>query len=129
MKIKLSAFLLLLLLSIPAGTLINAQKKIWTLDDCIQYALEKNIQVQKAVVSNSIYDQDVYLSKSARYPSLSGSVRQNFNWNNVNQPNADGSTSTVFKGTNGINISASSGLTIYNGSRLSNAIKQSETNL
>ncbi len=129
MKIKLSAFLLLVLLSIPAATLINAQKKIWTLDDCIQYALEKNIQVQKAVVSNSIYDQDVYLSKSARYPSLSGSVRQNFNWNNVNQPNADGSTSTVFKGTNGINVSASSGLTIYNGSRLNNAIKQSETNL
>jgi outer membrane protein len=62
------------------------------------------------------------------YPSLSGSVRQNFNWNNVNQPNSDGSTSTVFKGTNGINVSASSGVTIYNGSRIRNGVKQSESN-
>jgi outer membrane protein len=126
MKIKPSAFLLALLLSIPAGTLLNAQKKIWTLDDCIQYALEKNIQVQKALVSNSIYNQDVYLAKSARYPSLNGSVRQNFNRNNVTD-NTTGST--VFKGTNGVNISASTGMTIYNGSKLRNAIKQSETNL
>jgi outer membrane protein len=126
MKIKPSAFLLALFLSIPAGTLLNAQKKIWTLDDCIQYALEKNIQVQKALVSNSIYNQDVYLAKSARYPSLNGSVRQNFNWNNVTD-NTTGAT--VFKGTNGVNISASTGMTVYNGSKLRNAIKQSETNL
>jgi outer membrane protein len=126
MKINLSAFLLILLLSIPAGTLINAQNKIWTLDDCIQYALEKNIQVQKALVSNSIYNQDVYLARSAKYPSLSGSVRQNFNWNNVTD-NTTGAT--VFKGTNGINVSASSGMTVYNGSKIRNAVKQSETNL
>ncbi len=126
MKIKLSAFLLTVLLSIPAGTLISAQKKVWSLDDCIQYALEKNIQVQKALVSNSIYGQDVYLSRAARYPSLSGSVRQNFNWNNVTD-NTTGAT--VFKGTNGVNVSASTGMTVYNGSKIRNAIKQSETNL
>jgi outer membrane protein len=126
MKIKLSAFLLSVFLSIPAGTLLNAQKKVWTLDDCIQYALEKNIQVQKALVSNSIYTQDVYLTKAARYPSLSGSVRQNFNWNNVTD---NVTQATTFKGTNGVNVSASSGMTLYNGSKLRNAIKQSETNL
>lgn len=126
MKIKLSAFLLLVLISIPAGNLINAQKKIWSLDDCILYALEKNIQVQKALVSNSIYNQDVYLTKAARYPSFSGSVRQNFNWNNVTDNTAG---ATVFKGTNGVNVSASTGMTVYNGSKLRNSIKQSETNL
>jgi len=126
MKLKLSAFLLTVLLSIPAGNLIKAQKKVWNLDDCIKYALEKNIQVQKALVSNSIYNQDVYLTKAARYPSLSGSVRQNFNWNNVSD-NTTGAT--VFKGTNGVNVSASSGMTVYNGLKLRNSIIQSETNL
>ncbi len=126
MKIKSPTLLISTLLILSTGTLLNGQTKIWTLDDCIQYALEKNIQVQKALVSNSIYNQDVYLAKAARYPSLSGSVRQNFNWNNVTD-NTTGAT--VFKGTNGVNVSASSGMTVYNGSRLRNAIKQSETNL
>jgi outer membrane protein len=125
MKIKLSAFLLFLLLSFSAENILNAQNKIWSVDDCIQYALNKNIQVQKAVVSNSIYNEDVNLAKSARYPSLSGSVRQNFNWNNVTD-NTTGAT--VFKGTNGVNISASSGMTIYNGSRIRNGVRQTETN-
>ena len=126
MKIKSPTLLISTLLILSTGTLLNGQTKIWTLDDCIQYALEKNIQVQKALVSNSIYNQDVYLSKAARYPSLSSSVRQNFNWNNVTD-NTTGAT--VFKGTNGVNVSASSGLTVYNGLRLRNAIKLSETNL
>ena len=126
MKIKSLTFLALICLILSTGASLNGQAKIWTLDDCIQYALEKNIQVQKALVSNSIYNQDVYLSKAARYPSLSGSVRQNFNWNNVTD-NTTGAT--VFKGTNGVNVSASTGMTVYNGSRLSNGIKQSETNL
>ena len=125
MKIKLTAFLLSFLLSITTGAFLNAQNKVWSVDDCIQYALNKNIQVQKAVVSNSIYNEDLNLAKSARYPSLSGSVRQNFNWNNVSD-NTTGST--VFKGTNGVNISASSGMTVYNGSRIRNSVKQTETN-
>ena len=83
MKIRLSALIISCFLSIAGGSCLNAQSKIWSLDDCIQYALEKNIQVQKALVSNSIYNEDLNLAKSARYPSLSGSVRQNFNWNNV----------------------------------------------
>jgi outer membrane protein len=127
MKIRLS-FLLTFLLSLSAGTL-NAQNKVWSVDDCIQYALEKNIQVQKALVSNSVYEQDLNLSRSAWYPSLSSSVRQNYVWNNV-QDNSPGSAagSTVFKGTNSVNISASSGMTVYNGFKIKNILKQSETN-
>ena len=126
MKIKLSVFIIACFYFITSGTLLNAQTKIWSLDDCIQYALEKNIQVQKALVSNSIYNEDLNLAKSAWYPSLSGSVRQNFNWNNVTD-NTTGST--VFKGTNGVNISANSGMTVYNGLKIRNGVKQSETNL
>ena len=128
MKIRLS-FLLPLLLSISSGTFLNAQNKVWSVDDCIQFALEKNIQVQKALVSNSISEQDLNLARSAWYPSLSSSVRQNYVWNNV-QDNSPGSAagSTVFKGTNSVNISASSGMTVYNGFKIRNIVKQSETN-
>ena len=82
MKIRLS-FLLPFLLSISSGTFLNAQNKVWSVDDCISYALEKNIQVQKALVSNSITEENLKLARSAWYPSLSGSARQNYGWSNV----------------------------------------------
>jgi len=129
MKIRLSAFILSILLSITSGSFLKAQKKVWSVDDCIQYALDKNIQVQKALVSNNINEQELLLAKSAWYPSLSGSARQNYAWNNVNVTDpTTGSTTTVFKGTNGTNFSASSGMTVYNGSRIRNGVKQSEAN-
>jgi outer membrane protein len=123
MKLKLSSLLFSFLIILSAEAL-NAQDKVWSVDDCIQYALEKNIQVQKALVSNNINQENLNLARSEWYPSLSGSVRQNYTWNNVNTAG-----STVFKGTNGVNLSASSGMTIYDGSRIHNNVKQSETNL
>ncbi len=59
-----------------------AQTQVWSVDDCIQYALEKNIQVQKAKVSNDINGINLKYAKSAWYPSLSGTARQNFDWSN-----------------------------------------------
>jgi outer membrane protein len=104
---------------------LNAQNKVWTVDECIKYALEKNIQIQQAQVSNDIYGIDLDYARSAWYPSLSGSARQNFSWSNENTTTAG---STVFKGSNGTNISLNSGMTIYNGSRIRNVVKQSEIN-
>jgi outer membrane protein len=64
-------------------------------------------------------------AKSAWYPSLSGSARQNFSWSNQTN-NTTGST--VFKSSDGTNISLNSGMTIYNGNRIRNNVKQSEIN-
>lgn len=111
------------LISIIPG-LISAQNKIWTVDDCIQYALGKNIQIQKALVSNDINALNLDFAKSAWYPSVSGSVRQNFNW--ANQTN-NTTGSTVFKGSNGTNISVNSGVTLFNGNRIKYNVKRSET--
>jgi outer membrane protein len=110
---------------ITAGINVNAQSKTWSIDECIQYALQKNIQVQQAQVSNDIYGLDMVYAKSAWYPSLSGSARQNFSWSNQTN-NTTGST--VFKSSDGTNISLNSGMTIYNGNRIRNNVKQSEIN-
>jgi outer membrane protein len=130
LKSKMKSNSYFLVISFLAGMLPEfqtyAQQKIWTVDECIQYALEKNIQVQKAEVSNSVSEINLKYAKSAWHPSLSGSVRQNFDWSN--QSNSI-SGATVFKGTNGTNISLSSGMTLFNGNRLRNEVKRSETDL
>jgi len=123
MKISLPAFLISSFLLITSGEYLGAQTKIWTVDDCIQYALEKNIQIQKAQVSNNIYEINLAYARSAWYPSLSGAARENLSWSN--QLNTT-TGSTVFKGTNGTNISVNSGMTVYNGNRIRNNVRKSE---
>jgi outer membrane protein len=107
------------------GLTLKAQSKVWSINDCIQYALEKNIQVQQAQVSSDISGIDMNFAKSAWYPSLSGSVRQNFSWSNQFNSTAG---STVFTGANGTNFSLSSGMTVFNANRIRNNVKQSEVN-
>ena len=124
MRTRLSILIFPVLFGLISGAPLNAQHKIWTVDDCIQYALEKNIQVQKAHVSNGISEVNLNYAKSAWYPSLSGSARQNFSWDNVVNTTTG---STVFKGSNGTNLSVNSGVTVYNGSKIRNSIKKSET--
>ena len=125
MKIKLTAFIISCLLSLSTGSFLNAQGKVWTIDDCIQYALQKNIQVQQAQVSSDINKIEMIYAKSAWYPSLSGSARQNFSWSNQNNTTTG---STVFAGSNGTTISLNSGMTVSNGKRIRNSVKQSEIN-
>jgi outer membrane protein len=111
-------------LSLAFGAHLNAQSKIWTIDDCIQYAVKKNIQVQKAQVGNNISEINLNYSKAAWHPSLSGSVRQNFDWSNQSTSIAG---ATVFEGNNGTDISLSSGMTVYNGNKIRNTVKKSKT--
>jgi outer membrane protein len=123
MNISLSVPVLACFISIVGIPGLIAQSKIWTLEDCIQFALQKNIQVQKAQVSNDIAKINLNYAQSAWYPSLSGSARQNFDWSN--QLNTT-TGSIVFKGNNGTNISINSGMTVFNGNKVRNAVKKSE---
>ena len=59
-------------------TSVSAQEaKKWTLDDCIDYALEKNIQLQQDKISLEESSVDVKTAKAALFPSLSFSTGQN----------------------------------------------------
>ena len=63
---------------LAAVTSVSAQEaKKWTLDDCIDYALEKNIQLQQDKISLEESSVDVKTAKAALFPSLSFSTGQN----------------------------------------------------
>jgi outer membrane protein len=123
MNTRFSVSIITFLLSILSASSLFAQNKVWTVNDCIQYALDKNIQVQKALVSNDINQINLNYAKSAWYPSLSGSARQNFSWSNQSNTTTG---STVFTGNNGTNLSVNSGMTVYNGNKIRNNVKKAE---
>lgn len=54
--------------------------KQWTLQDCVNYALENNIQLQKTRLQKASAEEDWLQSKAALLPSLSASTNQNVNY-------------------------------------------------
>ncbi len=114
------------LLMVFSGIDGQAQNKTWKLEECINYALDKNIQVKK---SNLTSDQDqLYFNqaKSNRLPSLNASVSENLNW----YKGFDSSTGQYgsSNGSNSTNYGVNTSVSVYNGDKLNTRIKQAEIN-
>jgi outer membrane protein len=107
-----------------AGTLSEPQDSAWTLEKCIQYALEQNIQVRKSILSNETSALYAVQAKALRFPSISASVNQNFTWSQSTAPSRSGLT-----GSNGTSYSVNSGVTLFNYCRINNLIKQAELDI
>ncbi len=102
--------------------IIAQQGKAWTLQDCIAYALEQNITVRKTNLSNQSLEYQAEQARAQRLPSVNASVNQNFNWS---RPDSGGG----FNGRTGTSFGASSNVTLYNASKLTNQIKQAQLNI
>jgi outer membrane protein len=100
------------------------QDSVWTLEKCIKYALENNIQIRKSELSNQRYQYYADEAKAQRFPSVSASVSQNFDWSKSTTAGESGYT-----GMNGSNVSVNSGVTVFNASKLTNQIKQAELDI
>ncbi|HEX2968104.1 MAG TPA: TolC family protein [Bacteroidales bacterium] len=114
----------LLIMFAGEGTLPAQQDTAWTLEKCINYALEQNIQVRKSVLSNESATLYAEQAKAQRFPSLSANVNQNFNWSKSTASGESG-----LHGSNGTNYSINSGVTLFNYSRINNLIKQAELDI
>ncbi len=127
MKTIQTSLLIAGFLIIFSGFTANAQNKIWTLDECINYALSKNIQVQKTLLANNRNQLTVNQAQMNRFPSLNASAGENFSWSKA----FDYSTGLYgnSKGANSTNIAMNSNVSLFNGQKLSNKIKQAELDL
>jgi outer membrane protein len=97
----------------------------WSLQKCIQYATEQNIQVRKTSLNNEINRVNEQQSIQSRFPSVSGSVNQNFWWS---KPLGLDNTYGNYSGENSTSIGVNSSVLLYGGGRIKNSIKQSELN-
>jgi len=92
--------------------------KVWTLEECINYALEQNISVRKTGLSNQSLEEMYAQVRAQRLPSLNASASQTFGWNRQGE-------AAEFAGSTTSSYSVNSGVTLFNASRLTNQIKQS----
>lgn len=119
----------LLAMTSPLSSMAQ-ESKVWTLNDCIRYALEQNIQLQQNRLSLEESKVDVKTAKAALFPSLSFSTGHNV----MNRPYQE--TSSMVSGTEIISSSSKTSYTgnygldaqwtVWNGGRRLKTIKQQQ---
>ena len=115
------------LLIIISGFNSKAQVKTWKLEDCIKYALDKNIQIKKSDLTNNQNELYSSQAKNNRLPSVNASVNQNFNW----YKGFDSATGQYgsSNGSNSTNYGINTNVSLFNGEKLNTKVKQAELNL
>ena len=107
---------------------VSAQTKLWTLQECIDYAMQHNITLQRAKLQQLSAKEDVSQSKAALLPSLNASTSHNLGY----RPWQDSGITTVTNGTVNTKVDKASyngsyGLnaswTVWNGNRNRNQVK------
>lgn len=98
----------------------NYSNRIWDLNNCINYALENNIQVKQKKLSVTSNELDLSKDKSAWLPSLNASISENLS-NSKDKTNADN-----WAASNGTSFSLTASMPIYQGGTIKNNIRKSQ---
>lgn len=115
---KQYSFLLACLFFLSTGMKAQDQPDKWTLRDCLNYALEHNIQVKKSKVTHLSGIEDTKQAKAQLFPSLNASVTQGY----VNYPSSDAISNNSYTG----NYSVNANWTLFDGGRRTSSIKQQQ---
>ncbi len=107
MSVSKYLFSILLLLSLPT---VNAQKK-WSLEACISYAKEHNINIVKQAIRNKILARDIKIAKGNYLPNANFNASQNFSLGN----SFNVSTGVGQSESSSNSFSLSSSFAIFNG--------------
>ncbi len=128
---------LTLILVIVTATSTNAMAqniKKWSLRQCIDYAMDNNIQLQKSKISENVAETELKQAKAGILPNLSGSMTQSLSYrpfqksssNFVNGSiTSNSSNKTIQNGSYGINAN----WTVWNGGINTNSIKSKQKDL
>jgi outer membrane protein len=126
LKVKLSIFLLFALLSISSFAQDLQSKKVWTLEECIDYAKKNSLSIRRGILnreSNEIlYDQSI----ATILPSVNASASNSYRIGNARIPNSE---LTVKNNAHSASASLDANMNIFNGFRTMNSIKQYKANL
>ena len=97
---------------------MHAQKK-WTLDECINYAMENNLTLKLSKLKQQSAQEDVMQSKAALFPTLSASTNQGLGYSPFDNTGAD---KAYYNGSYNVNAQ----WTVWNGGQNTNTVKQNK---
>jgi outer membrane protein len=104
----------------------GAQTKVWTFQQCLDTALQRNIAVNQSRMSNELNKVSLEQSKANRIPSVSASANEALNVGK----NVDPTTNTfVTEAYHSTNLGVSSSYNLFNGMQNANTIRQNRLNV
>lgn len=104
----------------------NPSPQVWTLRQCIDHAIEHNIDIRQSANTAEQNKVDVNTTKWARLPNLNGSASQNWNWGRSPSP-----VDNTYSNSNNANSSFSVGTNVplFTGLQLPNQYALAKLNL
>lgn len=116
MKRLLPILLCSLLLSGLRNATAQEASKTWTLQECLDYAYQNNIQVRQSRNNQLSGIEDTKQAKAALFPSLVASTTQSY----TDYPSSEVTDNNSYTGTYGI----TAGMTIFEGGKLRTEVKR-----
>lgn len=116
---------LFLIISIITMAYSAGAQKVWTLDECVDYAMEHNVSILQGILSRNNAEYQYKMAKNAWLPTVSADASQNFGFGQSPSSNgvyvSDNSASTSF----GLSV----GMPLFNGLNLYHQTKSSALSL
>lgn len=116
--------ILFTIITVFIGYPIFAQE-VWSLRQCIDYAIEHNIDIRKTANAVEESQIDVNTSKWARLPNLNGSADQNWGWGRTKSPDSNSYTNRNNANTG---FSLGTSIPLFTGFEISNQYALSKLN-
>lgn len=117
-----------LLTALSFGCFASLEAKTWTMEECLQYAMDNNITLQKAGLTKLSASEDTKLSKAQLLPSLNFSTSHNVSYTPWQKSGVATVTDSKVESSmddvsyNG-QYSVSANWTVWNGNRNRNQVK------
>lgn len=107
------------------GSFATNAQNVWSLQKCIDYALENNIQIKRQQLNTGYTENQLNQAKSERWPNLNAQLGNDYSF---------GRSLTYYNTYENVNSSTVSGglgtdITIFNGLTISNEVKRQELDL
>jgi len=95
----------------------------WSLQRCIDHALENNIQIRQTMLSQESAERQKTQSFANLFPSLNASTGYNLNFGRTIDP---GTNTFITESVSSQNLWVGTSVTLFNGMRMLNTLKQSQ---
>ena len=102
-------------------------QKIWSLEDCIIYAYENNISIKQQDLLTQYFDNQWKQSRMEQLPNLNAGISHRYTWGRALDETTYRFTEDQRTIQSGVNLNSS--VTLFQGLRQRNTIKQNEFNL
>ena len=116
----------LVLLIITAGINQAVAQEAWSLEQCIDYALENNIVIKQQELNTIVQDNLLQQSRLNRLPTLNANTQTSVNYGRA----LDFRTNIyIDRNTHSYSYNAGTNLTLFNGFQITNTIRQNNLDL